>query len=66
MGVGRMASFCTCHKQFEREKISEKDFFSPKELQWKKEMSFTWKINEKKAYENKIIIINTHVTKMKV
>ncbi len=41
-----MASFCTCHKQFERKTTSEKDFFSPKELQWEKEMSFTWKNNE--------------------
>jgi hypothetical protein len=46
MGVGKMASFCTCHKQFERKTTSEKKNFSPKELQWEKEMSFTWKNNE--------------------
>jgi hypothetical protein len=49
MGVGRMAPFCTSHKQFERKRISEKYFSSPKGLQWEKEMSFTWKKNEKNS-----------------
>jgi hypothetical protein len=48
LGVGRLASFCTCHKQFERKRNSEKDFFSPKELQWEKEMSFTCKKKKEK------------------